>query len=369
MLAKVVYKGLPLIALGAMLLVSVALRAQDDQPSGTSNEDKGPTAAETISANTNHINGMVTLDTSLGWNFTRHFGFDVGVPYMFATRPGFFTSTQNSLGYATYAYIGCTQIFGCYDAVGTTSRIWTGALADAYGQLHYARTYRSYNFLANLTGDVPTASYHKGLTTGRTQWDLFNHIDTNVRGFDPFVNFGVANGRMDQHFLPRPFESDLPFRTLGYMADFEGGIQYKVWRRFTLGASIWDVLPFGPQKVYSSLVWQSDAPLVNNIQVVGGPGNSAAAANASTTPTGMPGVYGYLIGDSDHGRYWNQSFETTGPSYIARDNGYSATLAVSPSRHFDILIGYNRSVRYALDNVQVTLQVNANGIFRKITNY
>jgi hypothetical protein len=70
----------------------------------------------------------------------------------------------------------------------------------------------------------------------------------NFHGFDPFVNFGLASGRMDQHSLPRPYDTDLPFQTLGYMADFEGGVQYKVWRRFTLGASMWDVLPMGPQR-------------------------------------------------------------------------------------------------------------------------
>jgi hypothetical protein len=33
------------------------------------------------------------------------------------------------------------------------------------------------------------------------------------------------------------------------------------------------------------------------------------------------------------------------------------------------LIGYNHSVRCALDGVMVTLAFNANGLFRKITNY
>jgi hypothetical protein len=36
---------------------------------------------------------------------------------------------------------------------------------------------------------------------------------------------------------PRPSDTDLPFRTLGYLSDFEGGVQYKVFRRFTVGFS------------------------------------------------------------------------------------------------------------------------------------
>ena len=39
--------------------------------------------------------------------------------------------------------------------------------------------------MTNLTGDFPTASFRKGLTSGRMQWDWFNHLDTNIHGFDP----------------------------------------------------------------------------------------------------------------------------------------------------------------------------------------
>ena len=35
----------------------------------------------------------------------------------------------------------------------------------------------------------------------------------------------------------------------------------------------------------------------------------------------------------------------------------------------DVLIGYNHSVRYALDGVSVTVQFNANSLFRKMTNF
>jgi hypothetical protein len=370
MSVRVVRKYLPLVIAGFCLFAGVASFAQDNESYGTSREDKGATASETISATSNSISGGLTIDTNIGWNFTKHFGVDVGVPYMLLTRPGLFAGTSNSLGYVNYPYIGCTYFYGCYEAVGTSPRMWAGELSDVYAETHYTRTYHAYNFLSNLTGDLPTASYRKGMTTGRAQYDWLNHIDTNLHGFDPFVNFGLANGRMDQHFLPRPFETDLPFRTLGYMSDFEGGVQYKVWRRFTIGASMWDVLPFGPQKIYSNLVWQSDAPDANNILTVGGPGNGITGPGPGTSAsTGIPGVYGYLAGDPNHGRYWNQAFETTGPAYIDRDNGYSATLTVSPSRYFDVLVAYNHSVRYALDTVQLTLQLNANSLFRKVTNY
>jgi hypothetical protein len=307
---------------------------------------------------------MLKLDTSIGWNFTKNFGFDVGAPYLFDTRPGIFAGTANRPGYVSTPYVGCTFYFGCYTGLATSSRLWAGELGDVYAELHYTRPYKRYNFATNLTGDFPSASFRKGLTSGRTQWDWFNHIDTDLHGFDPFLNFGIANGRMDQHFLPRPYDTDLPFRTLGYMSDFEGGIQYKVFRRFTLGGSLWDILPYGPQRIYSNIVWeQAGIPVLS----VGGPGFSGGSG--LPLPTVGQGSFGYVISDPNHGRYWNTAFETTGPSYIDRDNGYSGTLGFSPFKQVDVLIGYNHSVRYAMDGVVFTVAFNANAVFRKLTNY
>jgi hypothetical protein len=371
MVARQVRKYVTLLVLLLVTSVSV-IKAQDYDPNGKPHEDKGVTASELVSGSSTNINGMATLDTSIGYNFTKSFGFDVGIPYLFDTRPGIFTGAGNRPYYVSSGVAGCTGFFGCYAGLTSSSRIWAGELADGYAELHYTRPYKRYNFLTNVTGDVPTASYRKGLTTGRVQWDWFNHIDTDIHGFDPFVNFGIANGRMSQHFLPRPYDADLPFRTFGYMSDFEGGLQYKVFRRFTLGASMWDILPYGPQRIYSNLVWeQAGIPVLN----LGGPtgiiGTGITGISSAFLPVAPagPGNFGYVEGSPNHGRYWNEAFETVGPNYIDRDNGYSATLAFSPFKQMDVLVGYNHSVRYNLDTVSVTLAFNANAVFRKLTNY
>jgi hypothetical protein len=356
------------MVIGMLLLSSLALKAQDNQSNGNSPEDKGATATEVFSGSSNSISGMLKSDTNIGWNFTQHFGIDVGVPYLFNTRPGIFAGTSGRLGYVNYPYVDCTFFFGCYSGVATSSRIWTGELGDMYADAHYVRAYRGYDFATYLTDDAPTASFRKGLTSGRDQWDWFNHIDTNLRGFNPFVNFGLANGRMDQHFMPRPYDTDLPFRTLGYLSDFEGGVQHKVLPRVNLGFSVWDVLPMGPQRIFSNLVWDQPG---ESILAVGGPAGSATPfipPPSVTTSTGTPGDFGYLAGDPNHGRYWNTAFETTGPSSIARDNGFSATMDVAPFKTVDVLIAYNHSVRYALDTVSFTVQFNANSLLRKLTN-
>lgn len=324
-----------------------------------SRTENGPTASEVFSGTSTSVSGMLGFDTSVGWNFSRHFGVDVGVPYFLYTRPGLFEDTAGYQGYTTYPYEGCTFFFGCYYYLGTSPRMWAGELGDVYGDVHYARTYRQYNLATVLTGDFPTASFRKGLTNGRVTWDWLNHVDTNFHGLDPFVNFGLANGRMDQHFLMRPFNTGLPFRTFGYMADFEGGLQYKVWRRFTIGASMWDVLPMGPQKIYSQLVWEGAV----------GPGGAVIPSAPALSASSLPAVMGYLAGSPNHGRYWNSQFETVGNSLIDRDNGYSGTLAFSPSKFVDVQLGYNHSVRYALDEITFTIGFNANSLVRKITNY
>ena len=367
------------LGLGSMvflLLTCTVLEAQDNynfgygDTNGKRNEEKGPTASELFTASSSNISGMLSFDTSIGYNVTKNLGIEAGVPYLFDTRPGVFAGTSGRLGYVNYPYVGCTFFFGCYTGIATSARIWGGELGDVYADVHYTRPYKRYNFLTVATGDAPTASFRKGLTTGRTQWDWFNHIDTDIHGFTPFLNAGLANGRMDQHFLPRPFEEDLPLRTLGYMADFEGGLEYKIWQRFTLGYSVWDVLPMGPQKIYSNLVWENATPGVATVGpggvfisgVVTGP--SPVAAN----PAG-PGNFGYLAGNAANGRYWNSAFETSGNYLIDRDNGYTASLGIGVFKNMDIQVAYNHSVRYRMDTVLVTFGININSAFRKLTSY
>ena len=351
-----------LLALFVAVAISGSASAQNNYSTNnySTNETKGPTASEMFSGTSSSVSGMLSFDTSVGWNFTKNFGADVGVPYFLITRPGIFEDTAGYRGYVNFRSLNCTFFAGCFYTLNTSPRMWAGELGDVYADFHYGRTYGKYNFVTVLTGDFPTASFRKGLTDGRVQWDWFNHVDTNFHGFDPFLNFGLANGRMDQHFLPRPFNTNLPFRTFGYMADFEGGLQYKLFRRLTVGASYWDVLPMGPQKIYSELVWQGLAP------PSGSYGFTPIPRNGTQT---LPAVVGFLHGDPNHGRFWNNRFETIGNSFIARDNGYSASIGFSPHKDVDVVLGYNHSVRYALDTVSFTVAFNANSVARKLTNY
>jgi hypothetical protein len=75
-------------------------------------------------------------------------------------------------------------------------------------------------------------------------------------------------------------------------------------------------------------VWQqAGIPILN----VGGPTGIISGITAPFLPTAPagPGNFGYVFGSPNHGRYWNEAFETVGPNYFDRDNCYSATLAFS----------------------------------------
>jgi hypothetical protein len=187
-----------------------------------------------------------------------------------------------------------------------------------------------------VTGTAPTANFRKGFTTGRVGVDWFNHLDGNVHGISPFVNFGAANNIIDRHFLPRPYSMVHPYITQGFVADFEGGVNYKIRQRLTVGGSYYDVLPAGPQKAYSRIVQRGEGPRTSN----GG-----------------------------HARFWQSAFETKGSARFFRDNGFSGTFAVSPVKVMDIEIGYTRSVRYALNAISVGVVFNVNSVARKVTNY
>jgi hypothetical protein len=279
-------------------------------------EEKGPTAEVQARGSSSHNGEVTTFDVSLGYNLNSYIGVDAGVPFYFVRRPSFFANNRDA------------------------GRIWMDGLGDPYVDLRFNGTSRGVNVLSVVTGTAPTASFRKGMTMGRVGVDWYNHVDGSIHGFTPFANFGLGNALLDRHVLPRPYLQDLPFRTFGFQSNFEGGLSYKLWRKFELGASMYAIVPAGNQRVYSELVRQD-----------------------------MPASSLSLLTPDNHGRAWETAFETTGPARLDRDNGYSGFLSFSPLHAMDVQVGYVHSVRYAMDRVTFTLAFNANAIARKLTNF
>ena len=116
----------------ALFACSVLLQAQDYDPNAKQNENKGFTASELISGASTSINGMVTFDSSVGFNFTKNFGFDVGVPYLFDTRPGVFTGAGNRPYDVSNDQASCNGFFGCYTGITGNTRFTAGELGNVY---------------------------------------------------------------------------------------------------------------------------------------------------------------------------------------------------------------------------------------------
>jgi hypothetical protein len=142
-----------------------------------------------------------------------------------------------------------------------------------------------------------------------------------------------------------------PYQTLGFISDFEGGTHYQVRPGYKIGASLYALVPGGPQTVFSRLV--------------------------------APGLI--IAGDYDHNRYFYHTFQTMSQTYldpdtgevagsdesnlrlgsdIARDNGFSGWLEISKVHNVTLLIGYTRSVHYAYDALNVGLNFDATSLIK-----
>ncbi len=117
-----------------------------------------------------------------------------------------------------------------------------------------------------------------------------NRLDRTLFRITPFASLGIANTISDSHFFFHPFT------TLGLVGHFEGGADYKVWDFVSVGASFYDDLPSGQQKVFSKLIKRQQ--------------------KAAPTSRHRAGVF-----ESAH--------ETTGSADIDRDNGFSGWVDAS----------------------------------------
>lgn len=289
-------------------------------PSSDQAEPKGLTGFVQLQGTSTPLGLVMSLDTNIGYNLTPHFGADIGLPVFLVRSP--------------------------FSLVTGRDWSWTALWGDPYIDVRYKTTRSGANFVSVLTGTIPASSPERIFTTGRFGVDWFNHVERNLKGFTPFLNFGAANGTVNRYYMPRPYSMARPYQTLGFMADFEGGAHYQIRPGFKIGASAYALVPGGPQTVFSRLV---------------APGSSVA-------------------GDYDHNRYFYHGFQTISQTYldqdedkprlgseISRDNGFSGWLEISKGHNVTLLIGYTRSVHYAYDALNVGLNFNATSLIKYLT--
>jgi hypothetical protein len=301
------------------------LKRTGGTPSSDQAEPTGLTGFVQLQGTSTPLGLVTSLTTNIGYNFTPRFGADVGVP-IFLVRSPFSLVTEHNWS-------------------------WTALWGEPYIDVRYKTNRSGVNFASVLTGTIPVSSPERTLTTGRFGVDWFNHVEGKLKGFTPFLNFGAANGTVNRYYMPRPYSMTRPYQTLGFISDFEGGTHYQVRPGYKIGASLYALVPGGPQTVFSRLV---------------APGSITA-------------------GDYNHNRYFYHEFQTMSQTYfdpdtgelagpdehnlrlgsgIARDNGFSGWLEISKVHNVTLLIGYTHSVHYAYDALNVGLNFDATSLIK-----
>ncbi len=182
---------------------------------------RGFVFSERFQGSANAVGLVTRLDSSVGYNFNRHLGVDVGLPVYFI-RPS--DSVAASLG---------------------TAR---SGIGNVYADVRVQAPSPILNFTSVLTGAAPTGDKTSGFSTGRPTIDWTNLVDHSFGRLTPFGSVGVANTVSDTPFLIRPFTS------LGLVGHFEGGAQYRVARAAGVGASVYSIVPSGRQTIISRVV-------------------------------------------------------------------------------------------------------------------
>jgi hypothetical protein len=286
-------------AVAGMCILALVLSAGPLAPRATAqsgNAERGWLLYESLQGSSNSLGQIVKWSSTGGYNFNQHFGVDFGVPFYFVR--------------ASSSTPGATSANG---------------LGDVYTDLRLTLANPVLNYTSTLTGTAPTGNTQQGFSTGRPTFDWDNYFDRSFGHLTPFVDVGVANTISDTRFFVRPFS------TIGLVGHFEGGAQVSVWRIFHVGASAYDVMPTGSQKVYSKLIPRNAA--------AGGPGG--------------------------HGRVFASAPVTSGGAAIDRDNGYTAYAGAALTRYLGLEVRYSRSIHYQLDTVSFGVGLNLGSLFRK----
>ena len=225
----------------ALIATLCGMTAAQAAPAQSVNDDKGFTSYVQFAGTSNSDGQVYKLDPSVGYNFSGHFGMDVGIPVYFVRA----SSTT----------------------AGTTS---TNGIGNPYLDVRVKYLNPLLNFGSILTGYAPAGDSKKGLSTGRGTFDWTNHFDRSFSSLTPFAEVGIANTITDSLLFERPFT------TFGFNTHLQGGVKYSLWKIFSVGASGYDILPTGQQTVFSKVQGGSSNSLsshkpvfLNNQQTTG----------------------------------------------------------------------------------------------------
>lgn len=264
----------------ATLAVASAAGAQAPNPEPETGS-RGFNAYESFRGSVDSVGTVLKVDSSAGYDFNQHVGVFAGVPLYFSHD---------------------SEIIA-----GEGSRQRTG-MGDIYfgGDLYLPS--RAADFTTTLTIGAPTGSVANGFGTGHTTADWSNRLRKKLGPLAPFAVAGVSNSVPDTETLTRTFSS------LGNLFHFEEGADFDVTRRVYVGASAYQIVPFGSQQVFDRL-----------------------ADDRNLAATGSDSI---------------------------RENGFDAWIGFEPTRTMRTEIGYSRSGTFAVNRISFNLSLNVGRLLR-----
>ncbi len=272
---------------------------QPTPPEKISKQRKGFQLSGRVDGSTSENGQILAVTTTTGYNFTHWFGLDVSVPF-------FFTRTSGEL-----SRLNPSGITG--DGVG-------GVSMDA--RFTFDNPVLAWS--STMTGIAPSGDPNKGQGTGDWTYLWTNNLAHEFGRVEPYVEAGVGNTVLGTTYLKRPFVIS------GYAGNFEGGLNIGIWKSLTGNAALYDVLPWGPQTLFSRYV------------------RKAGARPDSRNPRD------YLLVTTVIG----------GPDLV-RDNGYNLGLNLSPNKVLDFSFGFSHSVRLKLDTFSWGVGFNVSNMFTR----
>ncbi len=240
--------------------------------------------------------------TALGYNFSRHFGVGLAVPYYFVGTPSLIQE-RNPTAVSGYG------------------------LGDVGADLRWNFPGRALNYNSTIHLTAPTGDEQKGLSTGHVMWNLSNRIAHGWGIFSPFIEAGVGNTVADTNRLGRVF------KTFGYNAAFEAGTEIDAGR-VSFSASAYDVVPWGAQTVISRVF---------------------------RCPPGPKCVATQTIADRKNHLLESVSI---GDASLTRDNGFNAGADFSPLKNVALDFNYSRSVPLHLDSFSFGISFDLSSLLR-----
>src|SRR5229473_579644 len=300
-------------AICSLLLLSCSLTTYAQTPSpaakGAVKQDnagfyRGWTFGTSFEGSTSGDGSVYDLGTSMGYNFSHHFGIDLGVPYYFVGTPS---------------------------AVKTKDpgAVSGNGIGNIGADLKWLFPGNTMNYASTIHLGAPTGDRSKGFSTGHATWNWSNHIEHGWGNFTPFIDGGVGNTVPDTRYIKKPF------MTFGYNLSFEAGTQVDAGP-VSLSMSAYDIAPWGPQTVISKVF------------------RCTSGVKCSST------------GKTTNRKNYLDSSVSSGDASLARDDGFNFGVEFKPKalKTVDLEAAYSRSVPLRLNSFSFGISLDIAGVLR-----